>query len=115
VVTGHTRSTTGIANDFTALPGFENAFIAKFSTGGLRIWGTYFGGWFDEGWGVVVDENDDIYVCGVTSSTDGISTVGAHQTQNGGGLDAFIVKYSTWERSCGEHTSEERAVKVQMI
>ncbi|MDA9121022.1 SBBP repeat-containing protein [Flavobacteriales bacterium] len=96
VVTGHTRSTTGVASDFTALPGFENAFIAKFSTDGLRIWGTYFGGWFDEGWGIVVDENDDIYVCGVTSSTDGISTLGAHQIQNGGGLDAFIVKYSPW-------------------
>ncbi len=94
VVTGHTRSATGISTDLTVLPGNENGFIAKFTTDGFQMWGTYFGGWFDEGWGIAVDASDDIYVCGVTSSTAGISTPMSHQPQNGGGLDAFLVKYS---------------------
>jgi hypothetical protein len=94
VVTGHTRSATGISTDLTVLPGNENAFIAKFTTDGFQMWGTYFGGWFDEGWGIAVDGSDDIYVCGITSSTTGISTPESHQPQNGGGLDAFLVKYS---------------------
>ena len=96
VVTGHTRSSTGIATDLTFLPGFENAFIAKFTNGGIRLWGTYFGGTMDDGWGIKVDSDDNIYVCGTSSSTTEISSMGAYQEQNAGGFDAFLVKYTSW-------------------
>lgn len=119
VVTGHTRSTTGISTDLTVLPGNENAFIAKFTTDGFQMWGTYFGGWFDEGLGIALDENDDIYICGITSSTVGISTPGAHQVANGGGLDAFLVKYSAaGERLWGTYiggAGGDKATAVAMM
>lgn len=93
-LTGHTRSTGGVSTDLTVLPGVENPFVAKFSSGGIHLWGTYFGGTHDGGWGIGVDASDNIYVSGLTSSTSGISTVGSHQEVKGNGGDAFLVKYS---------------------
>lgn len=93
VMTGHTRSTNGIATDLTLLPGNENAFVTKFTPDGQQLWGTYFGGTYDEGWGIGTDSQGNILVSGETGSVSGISTPGAHQTVKGGGLDAFLVKY----------------------
>jgi hypothetical protein len=96
VMTGHTRSTNGIATDMTFLPGSENAFIAKFSPDGYQLWGTYLGGSYDEGWGIGSDDAGNIFICGETSSASGISTSGSHQPDFGGVLDAFLVKYNTY-------------------
>jgi hypothetical protein len=93
LMTGHTRSTNNIATDNTFLPGYENTFVAKFSSTGLHLWGTYYGGSFDEGWGIDLDNENNIYVSGITSSTSGISTLGAHQPTLSGGRDAFLAKF----------------------
>ncbi len=94
LMTGHTKSTNGISTDLTFLPGNENAFIAKFSPDGYQLWGTYLGGTFDEGWGIGSDASGNIFVSGETSGISGIGTPDTHQPNNGGGLDAFLVKYS---------------------
>jgi len=94
LMTGHTRSVYGISTDGTVLPGFENAFVAKFDASGYQIWGTYYGGSYDEGWGIGLDAQGNIYVSGETSSVSGISTIGTHQQSLGGGLDAFLAKFN---------------------
>ena len=93
VMTGHTRSSVGIATDGSLLPGGENCFAARFDPQGQLLWGTYLGGVYDQGWGVGVDPLGHVYVCGVTGSSTGIATAGAQQPVYGGALDAFLVKY----------------------
>lgn len=80
--------------------GTVDAFIAKFNTNGVRIWGTYYGGaGADEGQGCVVDANGNIYLTGVAGFDPNplnIITPGAYQTTFGGGNgDAFYAKFDT--------------------
>jgi hypothetical protein len=118
LLTGHTRSTNGISTDLTFLPGNENTFIAKFSPDGQRLWGTYLGGTFDEGWGIDSDTDGNIFVAGETSSVSGISTPGSHQPALGGALDAFLVKYDTHgQRLWGTYiggTGNDRATALKV-
>jgi hypothetical protein len=85
--------------------GETDPFIAKFTTGGFLIWGTYYGGneqylsqntsleTFAEG---VVDEANNIYVCGTSISPDFIATPGSFQPSYAGGEgDGMIVKFSS--------------------
>ena len=63
-----------------------------------RRWGTYYGG--TGGSSVVdrscaTDENGDIVLAGLTSSTDNIATAGAYQATLLGNVDAFIAKFAT--------------------
>jgi hypothetical protein len=82
------------------LAGGTDAFIVKFNSAGVRIWGTYYGGTQNEDASdIAVDHNGDIVVVGGTHSTTGIATAGAHQTTYGGGDsymgDGFIVKLNS--------------------
>ena len=103
-VTGVTRSTDfpttcGGAFD-TTLSGFEDAFVSKLnSTGTALVYSTYLGGSgatssaIDTGQGIAVDSDGNVYVTGVTSSSDFPVTAGALDTTfNGGGSDAFVTK-----------------------
>lgn len=94
VMTGHTRSIGGIATNGSILTGIENAFVARFSPNGQRVWGTYQGDGYGQGWGVDADEDGNIYVAGLTKATAGIATAGAQQASLGGLEDAFLLKYS---------------------
>jgi len=94
VMTGHTRSPVGVATDQTTLEGIENVLVAKFTPDGQRVWGSYLGATVDEGWGIGVDSEGHVYVCGTTASFVNISTPGAHQMNNGGGRDAFLARYN---------------------
>lgn len=60
------------------------------------IWSSFLGGSdLDAVYGIVVDDNSDIYVCGGTSSSNFPTTSGAYQTAfNGGTADGFITKIS---------------------
>jgi hypothetical protein len=98
-LSGWTNSTSGIATTGahqTTIGGSNDAFLVKFNSSGVRQWGTYYGGTGnEEGRSCATDASGDIYLSGVTRSTSGIATTGAHQTTNGGGSDAFLVKFNS--------------------
>lgn len=78
--------------------GGGDAFLVKFSTSGVRLWGTYYGGGAGEiGNSCTTDATGNVYLAGSTKSNagTGIATIGAHQTVNAGGVwDAFLVKFN---------------------
>ena len=99
-IVGSTNSTTGIATTGThqtVMSGSKDAFLVKFNSSGVKQWGTYFGGPFGEdGFSCATDALGNVYMAGMTSSTAGIATAGAHDTIYGGSLfsaDAFLVKF----------------------
>lgn len=100
VVTGNTNSITVMASAgaYQVAPGGStDGFIAKFSTGGTRTWGTFFGGSAaDQGNAVVCNQaTGDIAVVGNTASASGIATSNAYQTAFGGIQDAFLAYFTT--------------------
>jgi hypothetical protein len=100
VVTGLTNSANAIATvgaHQIVYGDGQDAYIAKFNNNGIRQWATYFGGSNDDiGRGIAIVTDGNIIITGQTSSSNAITTVGAHQTIFGGGhTDAFIVKFNT--------------------
>jgi uncharacterized protein (TIGR02145 family) len=77
--------------------GFEDGFLAKFTTTGQRLWATYYGGSdMEEGFGCASDSAGSIYMVGWTKSPNGIASPGCFQpVYAGGGGDAFIVKFDS--------------------
>jgi uncharacterized repeat protein (TIGR01451 family) len=72
--------------------GVFDAFIAKISSAGTKVYATYLGGSGDDrGSGLAVNFAGAVYVTGATSSTN-FPTVAPLQLANGGGFDAFIAK-----------------------
>ena len=98
-ITGYTYSTSGIATtgaNQTRIGGGYDAFIAKFSQLGLRLWSTYFGGSnYDYCTSISTDESSNVFITGTTQSTMGIATSGGYDTSyNGGYTDVFLAKFS---------------------
>ena len=95
---GRTSQYTGIATTGSYQPsiaGSDDAFLVKFDSSGVRLWGTYYGGEKrDIAKSVILDNENNIYLCGYTTSTIGIASPGAFQTSLGGSNDGFIVKFS---------------------
>jgi len=83
-ITGATSSDSNIATSGafqTSFGGFEDVFLAKFNSNGVRQWATYFGGdGDDEASSIVADAIGNVYFTGYTSSEKGIATNGAYQT-----------------------------------
>jgi hypothetical protein len=87
IATGGHQNTYGGSNN--------DAFLVKFNSSGIRIWGTYYGGNVsDIGTEATVDLSGNIYLTGVTNSTTGIA-LGGHQISYGSGVDAFLVKFNS--------------------
>ncbi len=79
----------------TVFGGSVDAFLVKFSTTGVRLWATYYGGAdADYGYGAATDAAGNVYLTGYTFSTNAISTAGTHQTNLAGVSDAFVVKFN---------------------
>ncbi|MBI3473021.1 MAG: SBBP repeat-containing protein [Candidatus Solibacter usitatus] len=78
----------------TALRGPVDAFVAKLDgTEGGMNWGTYLGGTGeDAAFGVAADASGNVYVAGVTTSTD-FPVAMPHQAMNHGNGDAFLTKF----------------------
>jgi len=99
-ITGSTQSISGIATVGayqTSFQGGTDAFIAKFTSSGKRLWASYYGGNnYDEGTGVCVDVFSNAYIVGFTESSDKIATTGAYQTSLAGAEDAFLVKFNSF-------------------
>jgi len=100
---GYTTSNNSIASTGayqTVLHGQQDGMLIKFTSGGQRIWGTYYGGneyspWGQEGIEVcTVDTNGNVYCTGLTDSPDFIASPGAHQTSPGGNYDTFLAKFT---------------------
>jgi len=113
-VTGQTDSPSGsgslfpLVGETQATPGGGfDAFVSEInSTGSALVFSTYLGGSGDENFSfnygaIAVDSTGaNIYVTGSTTPKAGTTnnfptTTGAFQTSDGGGTDAFIVKYTT--------------------
>lgn len=98
VLVGVTASEDAIATQgaHQSVAGGDNdAFIAVFSNTGTRQWSTYVGGTgIDYGWAVTVAPDGNIVVTGMTTSSAGIATQGAHQPTLNGEADCFLVVFS---------------------
>ncbi len=76
--------------------GASDAFLAKFTSAGVRLWGTYYGtSTTDHGCDCRADAIGNIYLCGFTfgTSTTAISSSNGHQPVSGGSSDGFLVKF----------------------
>lgn len=97
-IAGTTRSTTGIGTAGAYQPAYTNgrdAFLVKFNSNGVRLWGTYYGSDDDDyGMGVATDPAGNVYLVGYTDSPTNIATAGAHQVALNAAEDAFIVKFN---------------------
>ena len=95
-VTGHTTSTNFPTLDALQTDqGGTDSFVAELNTNAsgtaALVYGTYLGGSsYDRGYGIAVDASGNVYVTGVTASTD-FPTLNQYQTYQGGN-DAFVTK-----------------------
>ncbi len=100
IITGYTKSSNGIATtgSYQTILSSDsyNAFIAKFNSSGVIQWATYYGGTgYERGDGITTDANGNVIITGTANSDFKIATDGAHQTEQGGGGDAFVAKFNT--------------------
>jgi hypothetical protein len=98
-LSGGTTSSSDIAStgawDIT-YGGNGDAYLAKFSTNGVRIWGTYYGGNdYDYGLNPKLDALGNVFVTGTTKSTTDIASTGSWDATYGGNSDAFLMKFSS--------------------
>ncbi|MFI5195459.1 MAG: T9SS type A sorting domain-containing protein [Chitinophagales bacterium] len=96
VIAGGTMSTSGIASSTggyqTTIGGSYDAFVAKLTPLGQRLWGSYYGSTlYDFANAVACDPtNNEVAIAGYTNSTAGIATAG---TYGGGTYDGFVTKF----------------------
>ena len=94
-LSGYTGSTTNIAfnGHQNVKSSSSDAFLVKFNSSGIRLWGTYYGGpGYDLAHSCSVDDSGNVYLAGRTSSTTNIALRG-FQNDFGGIFDAFLVKF----------------------
>jgi hypothetical protein len=102
---GSTNSSSGIASSSshqTGLNGTVDAFLAKFTNVGTRMWCTYYGGseMTDErGFSVCNDKFGNVFLAGITDSPNSIATSSGFQTSLSNGIgtamDDFLVKFDS--------------------
>lgn len=119
-IAGTTESLDAIASEGSYISeysgGETDAFLVKFNQHGLRHWATYYGGsGADMGYGVAVDQYENVYMVGATASADLLSLTEEDtvwQMSHGGEMDGFLVKFNRlgekiWETYFGGPQSEE--------
>lgn len=106
----------------TSYAGNKDAMVVKFTEAGIRLWATYYGGTGeDDFFSATTDDSHNIYLAGLTGSTTGIATAGAHQTTYGGGSsDCFLVKMTPtggrlWATYFGGTGNEKTNVEYQVF
>jgi len=80
----------------TAYNGYQDVCVFKMSYDlSQMIWSTYLGGsGNDAGYSMMLAEDQSVYLCGGTVSTDLIVTSGAYQTTLAGSADGFVAHLS---------------------
>lgn len=118
---GNTMSVTNISSGGyqQSLGGNIDAFLVKFNSNGQRLWATYYGGeGNDTASSSVIDQFNNVYIVGSTSSTSGIATSGSHQLSFGGQLDCFLAVFnSEGERLLGTYyggSGEDRGLSCRL-
>ncbi|MBK9146194.1 MAG: hypothetical protein IPM12_00075 [Flavobacteriales bacterium] len=75
--------------------GGNDLFLARFDTDGNRLWGTYYGGPADDLARVITLDNfHRPMLCGSSMSTTSIATLGAVQSNNAGGDDMVVARFT---------------------
>lgn len=103
IITGHTSSSSGLSTSGAQQPLNASqvlvtvydldAFVAKFASNGSIVFGTFMGGLYsEESYAIATDNLDNIYIGGVTLSTNNIATSGAFLNTLAAG---FLVKYNS--------------------
>jgi hypothetical protein len=98
---GYTLSTSNIATagvHQTTLSGSFDSYLVKYTSAGVMVWGTYFGGTdVDAVYSAATDSNGNIFVGGDTFSTSNVASPGSHQPAYGGGIDdAMLFKFNSF-------------------
>lgn len=101
IITGRTSSETGFPITSTAhqqnSAGKQEAFVTKLSgVSGELLYSSYLGGNEDD-WGadIVIDNQNNFYVIGYTSSTNFPTQNGFQDTYQGGVSDGFVAKFNS--------------------
>lgn len=83
-IAGTTASASGMATTGahqTTQGGGNDAFLARFTPAGTRVWSTCYGGTdWDHGFGCATDTADNVFLCGYTASFSGIAYNGYKDT-----------------------------------
>lgn len=96
---GFTSSSSGEATTGAyqaSAAGSFNMILTKMNTNGLTDWATYYSGGngVSVPTGIAVDNASSVYVAGYTNTTlNGHQSQWAHQSSNGGGVDAIFAKF----------------------
>ncbi|MBI2270512.1 MAG: gliding motility-associated C-terminal domain-containing protein [Bacteroidetes bacterium] len=116
-VYGETNSTGAISSTGayqTALKGSVDLFLVSFKFDGSRNWATYLGGASKENAGGITWDfaSGNLYLTGITDSSDLPVSAGAYQTLYGGVSDAFVFKFDQsgalqWGSYFGGSSSEK--------
>ena len=89
---GSTQSSNAIATPGSFQTTSGSSMLIKFNKNGVRIWGTYYGGFFKS---LTISGLGSIYLAGYTYTNAGLTTVGAYQTTYNGSSDWFISKFNS--------------------
>jgi hypothetical protein len=72
-----------------------DSYLIKLDSLGNRIFSTFFGGNSqDDAYGLVTDNSANIYVAGLTGSSNFTTTLGAYQSTLAGSADTYLAKFS---------------------
>jgi hypothetical protein len=98
-VTGYTMSAGNIATSggFQTIPGGGfDAFLARFDASGTLLWATYYGGsGEDYAFSCASDNNDNVFITGITTSTSNFASGGFQNTVFSTSPEvAFLVKFN---------------------
>ncbi len=98
---GATSSSSGIAStgayqtSLGGINGFADAMLVKFNSAGVRLWGTYYGGIYEEGISdITLNASGDIVLAGFSQSPGLVATQAAFQGTNGGLFDGLVAKFT---------------------
>ncbi|MFI5252340.1 MAG: SBBP repeat-containing protein [Bacteroidota bacterium] len=92
-ITGTTTSSNYLTHLHQTTFGSGDAFVTKLNSSGNGLaYSNYIGGDSTVGSSIALDTSDNVYIAGVTTSSNYPTTSGAYQTTFGGQCDGFVTK-----------------------